>query len=268
MALDAQDADGPADADVTTDWATTAHAAAGVNCSACHEDAAGRWHDRPRYDSCGTCHANERATFLLGRHGMRLDAEALGTVLPPMRPRDARLPMKDPPLADHIDCGSCHAPHRFDTAFAAVDACLGCHDDEHSRAYEGSPHALIPRTDPARESPVTCATCHMPRVEQSYEWGAYVHVLVQHNQSDNLRPNEKMARDVCMSCHGLEFALSALADRELIRSNFRGEPAATVRSIDLAVERRREIERQRQRERRAEAEKSSPSIEAGSPTHP
>lgn len=254
-ALDLHAADGPADAAVTIDWATTAHAAAGVNCSACHENAAGEWRDRPGYDSCGTCHVNERATFLLGRHGMRLDAEALGVALPPMRPGDARLPMKDPPLADRVDCGSCHAPHRFDTEFAAVDACLGCHDDEHSRAYVGSPHSLIPRAaNHERESPVTCATCHMPRVEQSYDWGAYVHVLVQHNQSDNLRPNEKMVRDVCMSCHGLEFTLSALADPELVRSNFRGSPRATVQSIALAEERRREIERQRQRERGAEPE--------------
>src|SRR5690606_22611170 len=127
--------------------------------------------------------------------------------------------------------------------------CLGCHDDEHSNAYEGSPHALIPRAGGAEgDTRVTCATCHMPRVEQPYDWGAYVHILVQHNQSDNLRPNEKMVRDVCMRCHGLELALNALADEELIRSNFRGSPRPTVRSIELAEERRREIARHRLRE--------------------
>lgn len=257
--LAAKDADAPtprddaalaaASAALVSDWAATAHAASGVNCSACHEDDDGRWSERPGYGSCRTCHANEQATFLRGRHGMRLDAEALGIALPPMRPEDARLPMKDPPFADQVDCGSCHAPHRFDTRLAAVEACLGCHDDEHSKAYPGSPHALIAEDEGADgETRVTCATCHMPRVEESYEWGAYVHILVQHNQSDNLHPNEKMARDVCMSCHGLELTLDALADPDLIRSNFRGMPRTAVRSIELAEERRREIELARQRE--------------------
>lgn len=264
--LTAADADAPATGEgagrtagpaLVADWAATAHAASGVNCSACHEDDSGRWVEHPGYTSCATCHAGEQAAFVLGRHGMRLDVQALGIELPPLRPEDARLPMKDPPIAEHVDCGSCHAPHRFDTKLAAVDACLGCHDDEHSRAYVDSPHALIPDGESSgdgsghggsgdRDGRVTCATCHMPRIEQSYDWGAYVHVLVQHNQSDNLRPNEKMARDVCMRCHGLELTLSALADPALIRANFRGAPQATVRSFELAEQRRRDAERERE----------------------
>ncbi|MBN1237692.1 MAG: cytochrome c3 family protein [Gammaproteobacteria bacterium] len=217
------------------EWEASAHAANGVNCTACHAGA-GAWSARPGYEACGACHAEEAAGFRQGRHGMRGNAAALGVELPPMPVAEARLPMKAEPRDDAVDCGSCHPAHEFDTAFAAVDACLGCHDDEHSLAYPSSPHAE-PGSD-ARAGRVTCATCHMPRVEKSYEWGAYVHVLVQHNQSDGLRPAEKMIRSVCIECHGLGFSIDALADAELTRRNFDAPPGAHVPSIDLAVERR------------------------------
>jgi hypothetical protein len=238
------------DAPILADWAETAHAASGVNCTACHVSG-GEWVDQPGYETCGSCHSNEQTSFTEGRHGMRLDAERLGMALPPMTPAEARLPMKAEPIADQLDCGSCHGAHRFDTAFAAVEACVGCHDDEHSLAYAGSPHQLLVEqgragTIPAEEA-VTCATCHMPRTDESYEWGAYVHVLVQHNQSDNLQPNDKMIRSVCLECHGLGFSIDALADRALIESNFDGQPSVHVQSIDLALERRQAVEQERRR---------------------
>jgi hypothetical protein len=258
-ALTAVDADAPpgvpaadalASGGLVEDWAATAHAASGVNCTACHAGD-GEWRDRPGYASCAGCHVNEQAGFLEGRHGMRLDRARLGMVLPPMTPAEARLPMKADPTANRVDCGACHGAHRFDTAFAAVESCLGCHDDEHSKAYVGSPHQLLVERSRAgalpAEAAVTCATCHMPRTDESYEWGAYVHVLVEHNQSDNLRPNEKMIRSVCQGCHGLAFSIDALADRALIRRNFAGRPSAHVESIDLALERRRAVEEDRRR---------------------
>lgn len=64
----------------------------------------------------------------------------------------------------------------------------------------------------------------MPRDEQGH---------VQHNQNDNLRPAEKMARSVCMNCHGLQFTLDALAD-PLLKDNCYSGPAATkVKSLDM-----------------------------------
>ena len=237
-----------ADASLLADWAGTAHARSGVNCTACHARD-GEWIERPGYTACGGCHANESAGFVEGRHGMRLDVERLGMTLPPMTPAAARLPMRPDPLATELNCGSCHGAHRFDTEFAAVEACLGCHDDAHSRAYTGSPHyellaaaraGLLPD-----EAAVTCASCHLPRTELSYDYGAYVHVLVEHNQSDNLRPNEKMLRSVCQSCHGLGFSIDALADRVSIENNFDGRPGAHVESIDFALERRRAVEAER-----------------------
>ena len=63
-------------------------------------------------------------------------------------------------------------------------------------------------------------------------------MVVEHNQNDNLRPNEKMVRDVCLSCHSLAFSLDALADSDLVRRNFAGPPARHVESIDMALSRR------------------------------
>jgi hypothetical protein len=252
--LGAGDADAPAAAETDSrlleDWSGTAHAASGVNCTACHASGDG-WTDRPDYDICATCHANESAGFLEGRHGMRLDAARLGMSLSPMTTDAARLPMAPDARTDTVDCGSCHGAHRFDTAYATVDACLGCHADQHSRAYVGSPHhELLERAraglQPA-ETAVTCATCHLPRAELSYDYGAYTHVLIEHNQNDNLRPNDKMLRSVCLDCHGLGFSIDALADRRLIDSNFDGRPQVHVESIDFAVERRRAVEAERGR---------------------
>jgi hypothetical protein len=60
-------------------------------------------------------------------------------------------------------------------------------------------------------------------------------VRVQHNQNWNLRPNEKMIRDVCMTCHGLAFSIDALGDPTLIETNFKGRPSRHVESIDMAA---------------------------------
>jgi hypothetical protein len=68
----------------------------------------------------------------------------------------------------------------------------------------------------------------------------------EHNQNATLRPNEKMLRPVCLNCHGLPFALDALADPALIERNFRGQPAQHVRSIEMAQE-----NQERDRRRRA-----------------
>jgi hypothetical protein len=152
---------------------------------------------------------------------------------------DARLPMKQSTANEHVSCTSCHGAHRFDTSKAHADACLGCHADEHSMAWRDSPHGRL--TSDADQA-VTCATCHMPRTrrrdpEFDVSWTA-----VEHNQNDTLRPNEKMLRPVCLSCHGLAFAIDALADPALIRNNFAGAPGRHVPSLDMAESRLREHE--------------------------
>lgn len=65
-------------------------------------------------------------------------------------------------------------------------------------------------------------------------------VFATHNQNDNPRPNEKMARNVCGHCHGLQFTLDALADPALVQANFQGLSAVRVESIEWAQRRSRE----------------------------
>jgi hypothetical protein len=233
--LTAREHDAPAhraDARAIAGWALSAHARGGVNCSSCHGERAG-WRDDPPPGACDECHERESAGFQSGKHGMRIAAG-----LPPMRPALARLPMKRDAAQRELDCGACHGAHDYDVGAAAADACLGCHDDDHSLAYQASPHAALWRAEQRGDSPagsgVSCASCHMPR---SAHAGGRVAAL--HDQNANLRPNEKMARSVCLACHGLGFTLDALADAALVRRNFTGAPARAVESIAWAERRKK-----------------------------
>ncbi|WP_404304389.1 cytochrome c3 family protein [Neorhodopirellula lusitana] len=264
--LNGDDADAPEDwmsataEDVATldDWASTTHAAAGVNCSGCHAsevesnsaDVALKTDSEPELqwtrsvglDACGKCHERQRATFFEGHHGMRLAID-----LPAMTPAQARLPMHVDAAHRQLDCNACHAGHRFDTQYASVDACLVCHNDEHSRTYQQTSHYESWVKEVAGEmasgSGVSCATCHMPRLEDDDG-----NVWVQHNQNANLRPNEKMIREVCMNCHGLAFSIDALADRDAINQCFAASPSVHIESVDLA--KARFEEKQRKKEQR------------------
>ena len=83
-------------------------------------------------------------------------------------------------------------------------------------------------------SGVSCATCHMPRIEYDVsDW--LTRVMVDHNQSANLSPNTGMIRSACLQCHGLEFSIDALADQRLIDNNFAGRPSVHVQTMDLAA---------------------------------
>jgi hypothetical protein len=242
---------------VVADWLATAHARSGVNCAGCHaldKDGATSWIRRPDHKVCATCHELEDKGFLAGKHGMRL-AEGLS----PMTPAKARQPMHAKPRNAELGCTSCHAAHRFDTKKAAVDACASCHRDEHTRAYERSPHYALWKKELAGEAPagsgVSCASCHLPRVEHRSADTGTRRILVQHNQNDNLRPSEKMIRPVCMSCHGLGFAIDALADARLVAGNFAGTPGVHIASLDMVARRAAETEAKRKRKPTASAEK-------------
>ncbi|MEM6472124.1 MAG: cytochrome c3 family protein [Planctomycetota bacterium] len=225
-----RDADHPNNVEVDSatlkDWAETSHASAGVNCSDCH-GAGKQWSNEVTMDSCRRCHEMEVERFMESKHGMRL---AVG--LSPMTPDLARLPMSPHATHRELDCNACHQGHRFDTEYAAAEACLQCHQDDHSLAYLDSSHATLWQDEITgggqRGTGVSCATCHLPRLEGDDG------IFVQHDQSSNLRPNEKMAREVCLHCHGLEFSLSALADTELIRRQFDHAPLETVPSVQMA----------------------------------
>ena len=232
--LEAADADGPAPAarELVDAWAGSAHATAGVACTDCHAPGESPWSDHPSLGVCAACHELEPLDYTAGKHGMR-DAVGLG----PMPVSMARLPMHREALSATLDCGACHDVHNVDARHAAVDACLSCHADEHTVAYAYSPHYALWLAETSGEaapaSGVSCASCHLPR--ETRRIAGANRVVVQHNQNANLRPNEKMIRDVCMACHSLALAIDALADADLIRRNFVGQPALHVRSIDMAL---------------------------------
>ena len=255
------------------EWRGSGHAMAGVGCIACHapglaSDAAmgaveTQWIVTPDTTTCRDCHQQQATTFAEGRHGMRrhplvapardptrgLAALGLDGLLPPsvltwfadpprplrMTVAEARLRMREDAAHRSLDCGTCHSPHAVDARHAAVDGCAACHDDAHSRAYFDSPHHALWQAELAGEaSPgtgVSCATCHMAKVERRGE------MFTSHNQSETLRPNEKVIRPVCLDCHGIAFAIDALADSALVARNFQGKPSVHVESVDWALRR-------------------------------
>lgn len=272
--LAAMDAPEPhRDTDIADHWAASAHAAAEVTCASCHaagaetpQEVAAAWDDAPGEAVCASCHKPEFKTFAMGRHGMRRHPELakpraaksmlkdLGMKKPPerlvaaletyladpaparrMSTAEARVPLLPEAHGKELTCMTCHAPHEQDLTYAAMDACMTCHADDHSLAYEGSPHHALWQAELAGDLPagsgVSCATCHMPQSERR---GV---VTTNHNQNDTLRPNEKMIRPTCMECHSLEFSIDALADPDLVARNFQGKPDRHIDSIDWAVSR-------------------------------
>jgi hypothetical protein len=225
--------------EITHEWVASAHGRNGVECKDCHtnQSQAGVWVEKPGHKQCQTCHQPQVKGFLEGKHGMRL-AETVADPLPAITPRESDLEFKEDSFDTNHSCTACHGAHDFNTVTAAVESCLGCHNDEHSLAFTSSPHFGLLQKELSGELPensgVSCATCHMHREKVSKRSDD---VFVVHNQNLTLRPNEKMIRPVCMNCHGLGFAIDALADEELIRNNFNGQPKEHIRSIDMAVER-------------------------------
>jgi hypothetical protein len=233
MPLTWEQRDNPVTVDLTKahDWEHSSHANAGVNCKACHSHK-DVWQNKPEYSFCEDCHRNEVKGFLAGKHGLRL-AQNLSA----MTTDQSQLPMAPMKTPLELNCNACHPAHQFDTtsSLSAVDACLKCHNDTHSRAYKASSHfrlwneSLKGQID--KNAGVSCATCHLPRETKKRK--GVLQVTVQHNQNHNLRPNQKMVREVCIQCHGLGFTLDSLADRELILNNFAEHPKKHLISLEM-----------------------------------
>lgn len=237
------------DKDITREWFETTHSKSGVNCTACHQKTDSKekvWIEKPNHKVCKTCHTEEVNNFMMGKHGMRLDEEKLKRTLSPMSPAMARLAMKKDVMNKQLTCNTCHAAHKYDVVKAKVEQCLTCHNDDHSLAYIDSPHHQLWQKEIngvlPKESGVTCATCHMPRIEKDYFDGEFYQGLVQHNQNDTLKPNEKMIRPVCMNCHSLSFSIDSLADKALIKNNFSSKPSLHIESMEMAEKRMIEAE--------------------------
>ena len=215
-------------------WQTSAHALTEVNCSSCHQDAETKQLVvKPTQESCRSCHEYAVDTFLLGKHGIRT-LEGLS----PLTPAMAHLPMKESAMGLQMSCNTCHDVHSVNTSQAAVDSCLMCHNDPHSLNYKSSPHAQIieisslPRPN---QDAVTCATCHLPREKVGES------ILVNHNNTYVLKPRDRMVKDVCMNCHGVEHAYNSIFDDNLVETNFAQPPTLKMQTFQLV----RDLEKKR-----------------------
>ena len=213
--------------EIKQQWRGSAHALAEVNCSSCHQDeATKKLVAQPTQESCRSCHENSVETFLLGKHGIRT-LESLS----PLTPAMAHLPMKESAKDLRMDCNSCHDVHTVNTAVAATDSCLTCHNDNHSLNYKNSPHAGIvsnlselPRPN---QQAVTCATCHLPRTKVGET------VLVNHNNTYTLLPRDRMVKEVCLNCHGVEHAYNSIFDDAIVEANFDRFPTKQLETFEL-----------------------------------
>ncbi|MGF1520734.1 MAG: cytochrome c3 family protein [Leptolyngbyaceae cyanobacterium] len=220
-------------------WQTSAHAFNSINCSSCHENAETKaFVSSPDHESCRSCHEQSVDTFLLGKHGIRLlEGQA------PLMPAMARLPMKAEAHNLQMNCNTCHDVHSVNTVQAAVDACLTCHNDTHSLNYENSTHAAMFAADWSLPRPsatsVSCATCHLPR--HQVKSGQDTFTLVNHNNTYTLLPRDRMVKEVCMNCHGVEYSYNSIFDDELVEANFDKPPSQSLETFDLvrAFEQRR-----------------------------
>ena len=212
---------------INKEWAKSVHALNDINCSSCHlnEDTKD-FIAKPTHESCRSCHESQVETFLLGKHGIRLNEG-----LSPLTPKMAALPMKKSAFDKQMNCNTCHDAHSVNTFKAATDSCLTCHNDSHSLNYKKSKHfelvtseGILPR--PSNDS-VTCATCHLPREKHGET------IYVNHNNTYNLLPRDRMVKDVCINCHGMEYAYNSIFDDELVTENFARPPTLKLETFDL-----------------------------------
>ncbi|MEO1133854.1 MAG: hypothetical protein AAFX40_14255 [Cyanobacteria bacterium J06639_1] len=220
-------------------WQGSAHALQEVNCSSCHQpEETGEFVAQPGLETCQSCHEGSTETFLLGKHGIRTLEGAS-----PLTPAMALLPMHADAMDKQMNCSTCHDAHESNTRKASVDACLTCHSDRHSLNYVNSKHAGLLVGNEALPRPtggeVTCATCHLPRE------GRGESLRVNHNNTYTLKPRDRMVSEVCMTCHGMEFAYTNMFDDEVVEANF--ARASELENESLVMARR---ERDRREARR------------------
>ncbi len=204
---------------VTARYEIGAHYGGEATCDACHL-IDGRRTSHPPVSVCADCHKEETATFTQGRHGAAARFDLTGKK-GPERP---------------VGCGDCHDAHSLKTGKARREACLVCHQEPHAVAYEKSSHwrrlsepnfVLSPLKAP------DCAGCHMPRREA-------LHGGVDHDETLSTSPPERAVADVCIACHGLPFAWSALLDEKVVESNFTYPPAGTPSTLTYTLTRGKE----------------------------
>ncbi len=178
------------------DWRLSKHAAAGVDCEACHGGAHRSAADVARVElptaaTCGACHEQQTEQFARGKHALAWAAmQAMPTTHAlPLAMREGmkgcggchKLGLKsDEEIAalramgsvhGHASCDACHTRHVFSIQEASQpQACQTCHmgfDHPQWEMYSSSKHGvryLLKQNGTLPESAAapTCQTCHMP----------------------------------------------------------------------------------------------------------
>jgi len=172
-----------ADTNIPTLWAGSGHAAAGVNCTACHAedpaadsgladiaaqpgppDVAAHWVEAPSTGACRSCHEPQARSFARGRHGMRKHpgiaaprnpAEGLERIgLSHAVPAIVAGWLADPVPPTRMTVGEARLPMRADVDLHRALDCGACH----------RPHDV----DTARAAVEACESCHDDRHTRAY----------------------------------------------------------------------------------------------------
>ena len=78
---------------------------------------------------------------------------------------------------------------------------------------------------------MSCATCHLPR--HQIEQGNGDRTVVNHNNTYTLLPRDRMVKEVCMNCHGVEYSYNSIFDDDLVEANFDKAPTQEMETFDL-----------------------------------
>ena len=73
-------------------------------------------------------------------------------------------------------------------------------------------------------------------------------MVVNHNNTFTLLPRDRMVKEVCMNCHGMEFAYNSIFDDDLVESNFARPPTLSMDTLKMV----RALETQRSGDSTAE----------------
>jgi hydroxylamine dehydrogenase len=189
---------------VVAQWEQSKHSrdVNNVSCSVCHGSEHRSADDVseskiPGAKTCRTCHEQQGADFVQGKHALARKAARYGQILhwPSMAATRNKMgcmrchkiglapelenPANNAVTSSEAACGSCHSSHAFSTSEAASPrTCLPCHRPQWN-AYSSSPHGerhalkrqgLLPEESRAP----TCQTCHMQKRKHGVRtaWGS------------------------------------------------------------------------------------------------
>jgi hydroxylamine dehydrogenase len=233
-------------------WQSSAHAGAGVGCTACH----GEDHERMLAGEavvdakvCGRCHQQAFAEHVKSRHGMGLHSgwgctrnlrdrdpaecrfcHQQGTELPVTKTQCARFLSQSSEMGElgcnrchqvQSNCATCHSNHLTDLKIARDPAiCAKCHmgpDHPQWEMWQTSLHGVLYGSVGPEVGP-SCQRCHMPGGSHDVSIGITASPsgipLAVAKQAER---REEMV-GICVECHGARLVRQELTRADTIRT--------------------------------------------------